>query len=235
MKTYDQYCGLARSLDVLGDRWSMLVIRELAIRECRYTDLRDGLPGIATNLLADRLRSLGEAGLVERREVPPPVASTLYRLTDRGAGLLPALHELVRWATPLMASGPRDGDVERAGWFEFAASSYLRRGIEGGSLTVVFHVDGTDVVVRSEGDQVHVGGDAQMAGGRPVAADLSISGGQWALMGLVSGEISLRDVGRLDDTVAIEGNPSARRRFAELVDRNRAGLEPIGVPGNDAG
>jgi len=92
MRSYRQYCSLARTLDVLGDRWTLLIVRELAIRPCRYTDLRDGLPGIATNLLADRLRELQAAGVVTAEAAPPPVATTLYTLTDWrwGAGARPA-------------------------------------------------------------------------------------------------------------------------------------------------
>ena len=77
-----------RALDVVGDRWTLLIVRELALRgACRYTDLRNGLPGIATNLLADRLRELENAGVVAREEAPPPIATTLFRLTPRGEEL----------------------------------------------------------------------------------------------------------------------------------------------------
>src|SRR6059058_2489208 len=103
MKSYGQYCGLAKALDLVGDRWSLLIVRELLLRDaCRYTDLREGLPGIATNLLADRLRDLESAGVVEREEAPPPVATTLFRLTERGRELLPALHALGHWGGPML-------------------------------------------------------------------------------------------------------------------------------------
>src|SRR5258707_5277536 len=88
MRTYDQYCSVARALDVIGDRWSLLIVRELLIRgPVRYTDLRYGLPGIATNLLADRLRELEEAGVVQRVGAPPPGATTPFELTQRGKEL----------------------------------------------------------------------------------------------------------------------------------------------------
>src|SRR4051812_7798116 len=103
MRSYGQYCGLAKALDVVGDRWSLLIVRELLLRDgCRYTDLRDGLPGIATNLLADRLRDLERAGIIQREEAPPPVAATLLRLTGRGRQLEPAVHALGRWGGPLL-------------------------------------------------------------------------------------------------------------------------------------
>src|SRR6516164_7447818 len=103
MRSYGQYCSVAKALDVVGDRWTFLIVRELLLRgACRYTDLRAGLPGIATNLLADRLRELESAGLVRREEAPPPVATTLFQLTERGEELRPAVEELTRWGLPLM-------------------------------------------------------------------------------------------------------------------------------------
>src|SRR2546425_7044906 len=84
MRSYGQYCSLAKALDVIGDRWTLLIVRELLLRgACRYTDLRDGLPGIATNLLADRMRDLEEKGIVRRQAAPPPIATTLFQLTPR--------------------------------------------------------------------------------------------------------------------------------------------------------
>src|SRR5215469_16858538 len=103
MRSYGQYCSLAKALDVVGDRWTLLIVRELLLRgACRYTDLRNGLPGIATNLLADRLRELEQADIVSREQAPPPVATTLFRLTERGEELKNVLFELGRWGVPLM-------------------------------------------------------------------------------------------------------------------------------------
>ena len=108
MHTYGQYCGLAKALDIVGGRWSLLIVRELLIRgACRYTDLRKGLPGIATNMLADRLRELEEAGIVESEMAPPPVATTLFRLTPRGKELEPILMQLGNWGAPLLGSSPK--------------------------------------------------------------------------------------------------------------------------------
>ncbi|WP_353612209.1 helix-turn-helix domain-containing protein [Mycobacterium sp. M26] len=83
-KTYSQNCPVAMGMDVLGERWTMLILRELFGGPRRYSDLRAELPGIATNLLADRLRALEEGGLVERKELPPPAARIVYELTDEG-------------------------------------------------------------------------------------------------------------------------------------------------------
>ena len=98
-RSYGQLCGLALALDAIGDRWSLLIIRELLVRPdgARYTDLRDGLPGIATNLLADRLRGLETSGLLRREQPRPPVATPLFRLTELGEGLRPTVEALAVW------------------------------------------------------------------------------------------------------------------------------------------
>src|SRR2546428_13402057 len=111
MRQYGQFCPLAKALDVVGDRWTLLIVRELSVRACRYTDLRDGLPGIATNLLADRLKSLEAAGIITAEAAPRPVATTLYRLPERGEALLPALQALVTWGAPLLADPDQTAEV----------------------------------------------------------------------------------------------------------------------------
>ena len=116
MKSYDEYCAIAKALDMVGDRWTLLIVRELSLRgPSRYTDLRNGLPGIATNLLAERLRELERAGAVAREEAPPPIATTLFWLTPRGAELKPVLDGLFTWGMPLMAE-QKPQDAVRSHW-----------------------------------------------------------------------------------------------------------------------
>src|SRR5919206_4447822 len=126
MRTYGQYCGIAKALDVVGDRWTLLIVRELLIRGAsRYTDLRNGLPGIATNLLADRLRELDEAGVVRSDAAPPPVATTLYELTERGRALEPVLNALGGWGAALLTEAP-DDDAFCSHWLAFPLERHLR-------------------------------------------------------------------------------------------------------------
>src|SRR5260370_11848258 len=107
MRSYGQYCGMAKALDLIGDRWALLIVRELLIRgSCRYTDLREGLPGIATNLLVDRLRELEQSEVVTREVAPPPIATTLFRLTPRGEELEPIVYQLGCWGAPLLPKAP---------------------------------------------------------------------------------------------------------------------------------
>ena len=132
MRSYGEYCSIAKALDVVGDRWTLLIVRELLIRGgCRYTDLRDGLPGIATNLLADRLRELEAAGLIRREDAPPPVAATLFHLTEAGAELLPVLDAVGRWGIRYMTE-PAEDDEFRGHWFAFPARLFLRDRDPGG-------------------------------------------------------------------------------------------------------
>jgi DNA-binding HxlR family transcriptional regulator/putative sterol carrier protein len=108
-RRFDQYCPVAHALFLVGERWSLLVVRELLHGPKRYTDLIAGLPGIGTNILATRLRELEEAGVVRKRKLPPPAASSVYELTEYGAELEEAVHALARWgARSLGPPGPDD-------------------------------------------------------------------------------------------------------------------------------
>jgi DNA-binding HxlR family transcriptional regulator len=99
MRTYGDACGIARALDVVGDRWALLVVRDLLLGPKRFTDLRSGLPSVSPDVLSQRLRELEQAGLVARRRLPPPAASQVYELTERGRALEPVLLELGRWGS----------------------------------------------------------------------------------------------------------------------------------------
>jgi DNA-binding HxlR family transcriptional regulator len=117
VKSYQQYCSVARALDMVGDRWVLLIVRELlALGPSRYSDLKRGLPGIATNLLADRLKAMEAEGLVERHDAPAPVGATLFQLTDRGRELQGVVVALARWGLELMTSGPGPDDAVQPQW-----------------------------------------------------------------------------------------------------------------------
>src|SRR5207247_819915 len=125
VRSYGQYCAVAKSLDLLGERWTLLIVRELLIRgPCRYTDIRNGLPGIATNLLAERLRELEQAGVIRREAAPPPVATTLFHLTPRGEELRAVVRAMASWGLPLLREAP-EGDVFRSPWLASPATIYL--------------------------------------------------------------------------------------------------------------
>jgi DNA-binding HxlR family transcriptional regulator len=126
VKSYNQSCALAKTLDLIGDRWTLLIIRELLIRNaCRYTDIRKALPGIATNLLADRLKELESDDIIFREEAPPPIATTLFQLTKRGQALERAILELGRWGSPLLATCSKR-DRLQPHWLVLPLKLYLR-------------------------------------------------------------------------------------------------------------
>lgn len=96
-KEYEQYCPMALGLERIGERWTLLIVRDLMFGAMRYSDLKTAIPGIATNMLANRLSEMQDAGIIAKRELPPPAASTVYELTDSGRALAPVLLELGRW------------------------------------------------------------------------------------------------------------------------------------------
>lgn len=114
-RSYDQYCPLSRALDVIGERWTLLIVRELLAGARRYTDLHADLPGISTDVLAARLKEMEQDRLVTRRRLAPPATATVYELTPRGRGLLAALTALADWGTADLAD-PRPTDALRAHW-----------------------------------------------------------------------------------------------------------------------
>jgi DNA-binding HxlR family transcriptional regulator len=98
----EQYCPIARALDVLGDRWTLLIMRELIIGDQRFTDLRNHLPGIAPTLLTQRLRVMTVQGLIASKELPPPAARSIYAATERGRSVIPVMRSLAKWGVPLL-------------------------------------------------------------------------------------------------------------------------------------
>ena len=123
-KTYDQYCPVAHALDLVGDRWALLVIRELLRGPRRYTDLIEHLHGIGTNILASRLRDFEACGIVAKRRMPPPAAAQVYELTEYGQGLRPALRELAIWGARSLGP-PGQGEELFSGWLVNALDTVL--------------------------------------------------------------------------------------------------------------
>ncbi len=192
MRSYGQYCSIAKALDVVGDRWNLLIIRELLIRGgLRYTDLKEGLPGIATNLLSDRIRELESAGLIRREDAPPPVATTLFYVTDTGAGLLPVLEELGRWGVKFMAE-PAEGDVFRSEWFAFPVSLFLADHESGGPPA--------SIELRSAGDPAVLevsDGTVRLRPGSAESPDLVLRGEPRLILGVFAGMLTAAEAVQL--------------------------------------
>lgn len=147
-RSYGQFCALARSLDIVGDRWTLLIVRELLPGPMRYGELRASLAGIATNLLADRLRSLETNGIVERHLEE---AGVVYGLTPWGAGLREPMESLGRWAAPLLSTG-RGDDAFRPRWLTLALPALLRGATATPPVELGVETDGFLMVLRVDED-----------------------------------------------------------------------------------
>jgi DNA-binding HxlR family transcriptional regulator len=206
MRSYGEYCSIAKALDVVGDRWTLLIVRELLIRGgCRYTDLKDGLPGIATNLLAGRLRELESAGLVRREDAPPPVATTLFHLTETGAELLPVLDAIGRWGVRYMMAPAADDDEFRGHWFAFPASFFLHdREPDGPPMSIELRAADSPAVIEASG------GTIRTRLGSAAAPDVLLSGEPRLILALFAGAFSAAEAADLG--LEIRGDITALER-----------------------
>lgn len=216
MRTYGEYCAIAKSLDVVGDRWTLLIVRELALRgACRYTDVRNGLPGIATNLLAARLRELEAAGVVAREDAPPPIATTLFRLTPRGEQLRPVLEDLTRWGFPLMTED-RPGDAVRSHWLASALEMMLvDRTPDARPVTIELRTGDRPIVIDARDGAIHT------RLGPADDPDASLDGPPRLIMGLFLGLLELGDA--TANGVSYQGD-------AGLLERIGAEFTPAAPP-----
>jgi DNA-binding HxlR family transcriptional regulator len=217
MRSYQQYCGLARGLDVIGDRWTLLLVRELLEGPRRYNELLYGLPGIATNLLAERLRTLEEAEVVERRD------DLTYALTEWGEGLRETVYAIGRWARPLMKQ-PAKGDEFRSHWLTHPINLLFddvnpRRP----PLTIEVNTGEAPMTVKSAGGRVSV------VPGRADAPDLVLSGPPHLIVLMLGGKLNRAGAARRGVTVSGDARklakllPTARWAGANVDDRSGAG------------
>lgn len=204
-KGFDQYCPAAHALTLVGERWSLLVVRELLKGPKRYTDLLAGLPGIGTNILAARLRHLEQADVVRRRQLPPPAASSVYELTEYGADLDEALYALARWgARSLGPPGPDDKIYPDWGLNAFPAlfNADAARGL---TETYVIRVGADHFTVRLEDGRMH----AEI--GAAEAPDLDVAMDMETFHAVASGDLEPREAlaqGRL----RLDGDPATLAR-----------------------
>lgn len=216
MKSYGQWCSLATALDVVGERWSLLIVRELLIGGARrYTDLRDGIPGIATDVLASRLKDLEDDGIVRRRELPPPAASKVYELTELGEGLAPAVAALARWGSQLL--GPMtDAMTFRPHWLAFGLRGMLRADRAADvRLEVDFEVELEDPV-RVRVDRGALTYDAQPTADPDIVVRSDLS----TLSSIANGSLPIVDAAAAG-RFAIEGEPDAVAAFQRLFPQPR--------------
>ena len=196
MRSYGQYCSIARALDVVGDRWTLLIVRELLLKgPCRFTDVKNGLPGVAANLLSTRLKDLEESGLVSRVDAPPPVATALYSLTEDGRALEPVLHALGLWGLRLMGSD-QPGETFQAHWLSYAPLWFSTDADPTAPPAVIqLEASGQKAVIE------FVDGGVNTRVGEADKPDLVIVGPARAVLGLIMGVLDAKSAANLGLTV----------------------------------
>ena len=208
MRTYGDLCGIARALDVVGERWALLVVRELMLGPKRFTDLRAGLPHVGPDVLAQRLRELEQAGLLHRRTLAPPAGSRVYELTERGQALEPVLIELGRWGTfaPVPPGDPKLG-VDST----MIALRTLFDAKAAGDLSATYELRLGDPRFRAR----VADGALELERGEAPAADAAIASDPGTLAELLWQDRSLADAERAG-AAAVEGDRRSAARFLGL-------------------
>ena len=208
MRTYGDMCGIARALDVIGERWALLVVRELILGPKRFTDLRAGLPNIGPDVLSQRLRELEAAGLLRRRTLAPPAASRVYELTERGHALEPVLLSLGEWgsAAPIPPGDPPLG-VDST----IIALRTLFDPSAAGDLAATFELRLGGQVFRARVG----GGELELERGEAPEADATLVSDPWSLGGMLWQGYAPEDAERAGDA-SLEGDRRAVARFLRL-------------------
>ena len=208
-RSYDQHCAVARALDVVGERWTLLIVRELLTGPKRFKDILGGLPGIGTNLLAARLKDLEGYAVVRRTTLPPPAGSKVYELTELGRLLEPVVAALGRWGLGFL-NAPSQGDDVRPGWAIAAMRSTLKpEAARGLRETYEFHVDEEAFHVRVKDGEV---GALQ---GPAVEPDLVVRGSARAFLALAAGHLEPTEALESGE-FRIEGEREALARCLEM-------------------
>lgn len=209
-RSYGQFCGVARALDIVGERWALLVVRDLLVGPKRFTDLRRGLPRIPTNVLSARLKELEDAGVVARRVLPRPAGGVAYELTDYGRDLDEIVLRLGRWgARSLDEPGP--DDVVTADSMIMALRSTFRPEAARGRR-IGYELRLGEVVLHARVDD---GAIAVREGVPPGSITDLVLSTRRPLRPMLTGEVSPAEAirsGRVD----VEGNPALLDRFVEL-------------------
>ena len=207
-RSYEDACGMAHALDLVGERWALLVVRELVVGPQRFSDLKAALPGISTNVLSDRLDELEQVGVIRRRRLPPPAASWVYEVTEWGAELEPVMRQLGRWGARSPSHRPD---------LPLSVASFV--------LSLRTNFDGTAAAGMKAAYELHVGdgrfraqvGDGVFAidHGEAERPDAVIGGRPEAFAAVIYGGRDLADAVTAGDLI-VEGDQGSARRFLGL-------------------
>lgn len=209
---YHQYCALARALDVVGDRWTLLIVRELTPGPRRFTDLLDGLPGIARNLFTERLRDLERDGVIVRQELPPPAARQVYALTDDGHDLAAAMAPMIAWGARRIGDR-KPGETFRARWLAVAMVSLADREAARGVRESYQYVVGDSIFHFTVDD-----GSIELRDGPAREPAVILTTDEQTLAEIASGETTFSSA-IATGALAVTGDPQAARRLHKIFSR----------------
>jgi DNA-binding HxlR family transcriptional regulator/putative sterol carrier protein len=211
---YQQYCALARALDVAGDRWTLLIVRELAPGPRRFTDLIDGLPGISRKLLTERLRALERDGLVARQELPPPAARQVYELTDDGRDLAHAMAPLIAWGARRLGER-KPTESFRARWPAVAMAGLADREAARGVRETYQYLVGRSAFHFTVDD-----GSIRLHDGRAQDPAVVLTTDEETWADIASGKIGASSAAATG-ALSVAGDPQAVKRLGKIFSRNQ--------------
>lgn len=207
IRSYNQFCALASALDYVGERWTLLIIRELLIGPRRFKDLMEGMPGISTNLLSERLKTLEKQGILHQRVLPPPAGSTVYELTPLGQSLEKSIIELGKWGAQLLPTSLEGIALPSLGAIAVALKAF-------------FHPEEAQNANESYG--LHLGeetlqvqvkeGEIKVYQGESLKSDADFYTNMEVFLGLFTGRLK-PDEAIASDLIRIEGDAGALSRF----------------------
>jgi DNA-binding HxlR family transcriptional regulator len=207
-RKYEEGCAVSHALDLIGERWALVVVRELLLGPKRFTDLRAGMPGASPDVLAQRLRELKEAGVVRQHKLPPPAGSQVYELTDWGAELEPVVTHLGRWGSR-SPSMPYDADRSIDSLVLSLRALFDRRAAQGFSATIALRLGENHFSIKIADGQLH------LTRGEAEQATATLDANPQTLAALLYGGRPLDDVLRTGE-VTIAGETAVAARFLRL-------------------
>jgi DNA-binding HxlR family transcriptional regulator len=209
---YEQYCALARALDVVGDRWTLLIVRELVPGPRRFSDLIDGLPGVPRNLLSARLRALEGDGIIARRGLPPPAARQVYGLTDDGRDLAHVMAPLIAWGARRLGER-KPTETFRARWPAVAMAGLADREAAEGVRETYQYLIGPSAFYFTVDD-----GSIRVHDGRANGAVVTITTDEETWVNVVSGKTTA-SAAAASGALTVAGDQDAARRLREIFGR----------------
>ena len=213
MRGYNEYCGLSCALDMIGERWTILVIRELMTGPKRYTDLAENLPGVGTSLLAKRLKALEDEGIIRKRTLPPPAASTVYELSDIGSELSDALMPLTQWGLRhALPPEPRKTDHIRATWSLLPFVRMPEEALVGIDASYRIEVSGDVATLLIHDSRAEV-----LVGDAVESPDVSVAVEPSVISGIGTGRLTAAEA-VASGRITVEGDPDATLALMQALD-----------------